>query len=454
MTYSSEAGHFSIALAGDCMLTRRLRVFDEPPFLALAKIFRDCDAATANLESVVRRWDEGTPGITQGTFMTTPPELLDDIKWFGINMVACANNHAFDYGEGGLMATIRHLDAAGIAHAGSGANLAEARMPGYLDTSGGRVAILSTTATFRPWNRAGAQRPDLRGRPGINPFSFKNTYTVDGEAFEQLKRISRELGFEQKRTRQRQHFFSDSEVGAERDEVVSLLNETFARGNGFKVESEGDKADIEGNLRAVREARRQADWVVVHFHSHEYGHASLVAAKTQSELSEPSDFARAFARAAIDAGADIFVGHGSHTPLGIELYKGKPIFYSVGNLIMQNETLLFFPATAYERFGLGNDATPADFLDARTGNGRKGHVAHAEFWQNFAATCHYRAGKLAEIRIHPVDQGFGRPRGQRGRPVLATGALAANIIERVDRLSQPYGVRVQNRDGVGVVTPP
>ena len=88
-----------------------------------------------------------------------------------------------------------------------------------------------------------------------------------------------------------------------------------------------------------------------------------ISAKTQSELSEPSDFARAFARAAIDAGADIFVGHGSHTPLGIELYKGRPIFYSVGNLIMQNETLPFFPAIAYERFGLGHDATPADFQD-------------------------------------------------------------------------------------------
>ena len=113
----------------------------------------------------------------------------------------------------------------------------------------------------------------------------------------------------------------------------------------------------------------------------------------------------------------------------------------------------FFPATAYERFGLGHDATPADFLDARTGNGKKGHVAHAEFWQNFAATCHYRAGKLAEIRIHPIDQGFGRPRGQRGRPVLANGELGAKIIERIDRLSRPYGVSLQNRDGTGVVTP-
>jgi hypothetical protein len=38
--------------------------------------------------------------------------------------------------------------------------------------------------------------------------------------------------------------------------------------------------------------------------------------------------------------------------------------------------------------------------------------------------------------------------------VLATGELAATIIERVDRLSRPYGVSVQNRDGVGMVTPP
>ena len=125
MTYASEAGNFNIALAGDCMLTRRLRVFDEPEFLALVKIFRDCDVGTGNLESVVRHWDEGTPGIIQGTFMTTPPDLLEEFKWFGLNMMGTANNHAFDYGEGGALATIKHLDASGIPHAGSGRNLAE-----------------------------------------------------------------------------------------------------------------------------------------------------------------------------------------------------------------------------------------------------------------------------------------------------------------------------------------
>ncbi|HEY3643632.1 MAG TPA: CapA family protein, partial [Xanthobacteraceae bacterium] len=97
MTYASEAGDFSIALGGDCLLTRRLAVYDEPAFLALAQLFRGCDAGFVNLETVVRRWHEGAPGITRGTYMTTPPELLDDLKWFGINMVGCANNHAFDY---------------------------------------------------------------------------------------------------------------------------------------------------------------------------------------------------------------------------------------------------------------------------------------------------------------------------------------------------------------------
>ena len=54
------------------------------------------------------------------------------------------------------MATVRHLEQAGIMFAGSGQNLAEARRPGYLDTRAGRVALVATTATYRPWNAASA----------------------------------------------------------------------------------------------------------------------------------------------------------------------------------------------------------------------------------------------------------------------------------------------------------
>ncbi len=172
MAYQSEQGNFTIALAGDTMLTRKLTPFTEERFLRLREILRGADARFANLEGTVHTWDEGTPGITQGTFMTTDPKLLEDLQWLGINLVSCANNHAFDYGEDGVLANLKHLDVAGMVHAGTGKNLAEARAPGYLDTPNGRVALVATTATFRPWNQAGEQRPDLRGRPGINPLGL------------------------------------------------------------------------------------------------------------------------------------------------------------------------------------------------------------------------------------------------------------------------------------------
>jgi poly-gamma-glutamate capsule biosynthesis protein CapA/YwtB (metallophosphatase superfamily) len=453
MTYASETGQFSIALGGDCMLTRPITLFDEPAFLAFVKAYRACDAGFANLESVVRRWDEGTPNITRGTYMTTPPELLGDLKWLGINLVSCANNHAFDYGEGGVLASIEHLNAAGIVHAGIGRNLAEARIPGFLETKAGRVGLVAATATFRPWNRAGPQRPDLHGRPGVNPLAFTNTYTVDAETFDALKRMNRELGFEQTRARNRGHFYSDAEAPADRAEELEVFGERVVRGGQFDATGTAGTADMDDNLRMIREARRQADWVVASLHSHEFSLRSKTNAKTRGDLHEPAAFALAYAHAAIDAGADLFAGHGSHTPLGIEFYKGKPIFHSLGTLVMQNESLPFFPAEAYARFGLGNEATPADFIDARTGNGTKGHAAHAYFWENILATCHFAGGKLAEIRIYPLDQGFGRSRAQRGRPVLAEGALAAKIIERVAKLSKPYGVNVTNQDGLGIIRP-
>ena len=80
MTYESESGDLTIALSGDIMLTRRLAVYGEEEFTRLRDIIRGADCAFANLEGSVRDWDEGTPGITQGTYMTTRPALLEDLK--------------------------------------------------------------------------------------------------------------------------------------------------------------------------------------------------------------------------------------------------------------------------------------------------------------------------------------------------------------------------------------
>jgi len=449
--YEAEKGNFMLALAGDTMLTRKLIPFKEEKFLRLREILRGADAAFANLEGTVHAWDEGTPGITQGTFMTTDPKLLEDLKWLGINMVSCANNHAFDYGEDGVLANLRHLDAAALAHAGTGKNLAEARSPGYLDTPNGRVGLIATTATFRPWNQAGEQRPDLRGRPGINPLGFQTRYHVDAAAFEQVKRISRELGFAKSDERARKHFYSDKEIPDAKSAELGLLGNRYLLGEGFSIETQANERDLQDNLRWIREARRQSDWLVVSAHCHEFGGASLLTASTRAELEETADFVTKFAHQTIDEGADVFVGHGSHFPMGIEIYRGKPIFYSVGNFVFQNETVGFFPADAYERFDLDLKATPSDFLDARTAGGKKGHPSDPAYWENMFAVCKFEAKKLLEIRIFPIDQGFGRPRPQRGRPVLADGEVANRVIERVTRLSRRYGTKISNRDGIGVI---
>jgi poly-gamma-glutamate synthesis protein (capsule biosynthesis protein) len=102
------------------------------------------------------------------------------------------------------------------------------------------VALISTTATFRPWNQAGEQRPDLRGRPGINPLGFKTTYRIDAPALEQLRRISRELGFEIGKERARKHFYSDKEIADNKESEVDLLGHRFVQDRSFSIATEGN----------------------------------------------------------------------------------------------------------------------------------------------------------------------------------------------------------------------
>ena len=111
MLYEAERGDFSMMLLGDVMPTRRLAVFGEERYLKLREICLSADATFANLETAVHRYLEGHQNISGGTYMTTEPQLLEDLKWLGVNLVSTANNHAFDYGEDGIMATCGYLDS-------------------------------------------------------------------------------------------------------------------------------------------------------------------------------------------------------------------------------------------------------------------------------------------------------------------------------------------------------
>ncbi len=453
MGYESERGEITLALSGDIMPSRRLAVYKEPEYLALRDLLRGAEASFANLESMVVRYGEGSPAIRTGTHMITEPELLEDLKWFGFNMLSCANSHSLNFGEEGLLLQNRYLDAAGIVHAGTGEHLRQASSPAYLDTPKGRVALIAVTSHLpSPGNRAAHQRVDFRGKPGVNALGFRTTFVVDRDAFVALKRIGASLGFDSERQRIADHgFHAPSEIGSSNETEYEFRGDRYLLGKQFDIATKCSPRDVEENVRQIREARRQADWVIVSLHNQDMIGRSWLSAQRRLEIDEQPEFVVEFAHRCIEAGADVFAAHGPHVVMGVELYQGKPILYSLGNLILQNETLRHVPAHHYDRFGLDPYATPSDFFDIRTGNETKGHPAAAEFWQSMIAVCKFEGRALRTVEIYPVEMGFGRSRPQRGRPLLADAEQGKTILDRVARMSERYGTSVQQVDGRGVI---
>jgi poly-gamma-glutamate capsule biosynthesis protein CapA/YwtB (metallophosphatase superfamily) len=424
--YRDALGNMTFALGGDAIITRKLSVYSEPEFLEIRDLMRSATAAFVNAEMLFLNYDE--PGVipasqSGGTYMRAQPELADELVWMGVDLVSTANNHSLDYSFGGLQANTRWLAKAGLVAAGTGENLAEARAPHYLETAGGRVALIAVSSTFADFNPASPQRQDMRGRPGLNPLRVQTTYIVPADRFEQLLQMRSGLG---QRTRS----------GAEE---IRLGGATFRKGDAYKVTNVIDTMDLNEITAEVRDAKRQADWVIVSSHTHQGG------ATTE-------DFLIQFAHAAIDAGADIFVAHGPHVLRGIEIYKGKPIFYSLANFIMENETIELQPWENYASVGLGNEALPGEFYDARNKQSPTGGFPAGEaFWESVVAVPQFQGGRLSRIDLHPITLGFGLDRAVRGRPMAAKGELARKIITRLQELSKPFGTTITFENGLGLI---
>jgi poly-gamma-glutamate synthesis protein (capsule biosynthesis protein) len=92
----------------------------------------------------------------------------------------------------------------------------------------------------------------------------------------------------------------------------------------------------------------------------------------------------------------------------VELYQGRPIFYSLGST--QLETPQFLAEEAYTRYGLGPEAGPADFADIRYQKDSVGHPSDPAYWKQVVARCAFENKKVSRIDLYPLDLGFGRPR--------------------------------------------
>ena len=420
---------FTLALAGDSIITRQVRVDRDPGFLKLVELVRGADAAFTNFEMLLHDFEPAPAVESGGTWMRGDPQLAKELAWMGFDMVSRANNHAGDYGVEGQRLTTKYLADAGLVQAGVGENLEEARAARFLETPAGRVALISVASTFTAHSRAGNPRGPIRGRPGLNPLRFTTTYQLTPERLEVLRGLMRDLGRRPPAT------------GRE----LRFLNNRFVASDEPGIRTEPLAADVEAIASVVRNASRLADRVVVTIHAHE---------GAPGDRTRPAEFLASFAHAMIDAGADIFVGHGPHIVQGIEIYKDKPILYSVGNFIFENDLVFEQPADAYDEYHLGPLAGVADFDDARSAHDTRSFPADRDMWQSMLATVRWRGRSVDDITLYPITLGFGRPRVERGRPTLADAALAKTIVEEVSERSKPFGTRIVFENGLGHVTIP
>jgi poly-gamma-glutamate capsule biosynthesis protein CapA/YwtB (metallophosphatase superfamily) len=210
---------------------------------------------------------------SQHTPSSTPPENFRAMAWAGFNVTSLANNHGYDRGAEGLLDTIELARSHDIAVSGAGRNLGEARRPAIVERKGVRVAFLS-------YNSVGpveyAARDD---RPGDVPMRVSTVYQ----------------------------------------------SVEYQPGTPCKILTFADPDDLAALVDDVTKARAQADVVVTAFHWGMH-HVQAMVHMYQQQI----------AHAALDAGADMVIGGHDHVVKGIEVYKGKPIFYGMGDFVIDH----------------------------------------------------------------------------------------------------------------------
>jgi len=198
------------------------------------------------------------------------PRFASVWKAAGIDVVSLASNHAMDWGPDALIDTIDMFREMGKTVIGAGRDEEEARKPALIERNGVRIAILAYCSVLRDGQAAG------KGKTGIASMRAHTRYAP----------------------------------------------EEFQPGSPPKIFTEPYKEDLDALQADIRKAKQQADVVLVTIH---WG--LRLVAKTICTYQPP------VAHAAIDAGADLIIGHHAHSIKAIENYKGKVCFYSIGNFM-------------------------------------------------------------------------------------------------------------------------
>ncbi len=439
----------TLAALGDCIMSQKVSVSEEPAFLELVKLIRGADCTWANCELPLVDIDNAYPEYRE---MDLPgaaePWTADEFKWLGIDFVGLANNHTMDYGREGLFSTLEHLARVGIGYAGAGKDLEEAARPRYVDSSGGRVGQVSCAGSFHPGSLASLPNPYVRGRPGLNPLRIEERLQLKRESFVELKKIFDEVEkyFEtedrqQVNEEEQKSKKNEQEPKEERQELkdeLQLMRIKVLAGEKIADVSILNEDDLKRITDAVKIARRSARLVIVSNHEH----------TGRDKQKAPAKFLETFARACIDAGADVVFNTGPHRLWGIEIYKNKPIFYSLSNFFFQVPTERF-PSETYTMLGLDHDTRDGSVLIEKV---KKGYFNDRVYWESILPIITFENGsQVTEIKLYPIVLGKDMPPYQQGLPMLASKEEGKVIIEDLAKMSQPYKTIIEYRGGLGVI---
>jgi poly-gamma-glutamate capsule biosynthesis protein CapA/YwtB (metallophosphatase superfamily) len=418
-----------LAVAGDAILNRRVNRIRDQGFCALVDRIRAADAAFVNLELSTPRAPYAPSIKGHGIYISAAPSAIDDLQWMGFSLYSNANNHALDYSQSGMLDTIAELDARVLVHAGGGASLAEARRPAYFDAPAGRLALIAATTTWSDRYLAADPAGRIGGRAGVNPLRYTTEHGVADQDLEVLRRIKSRL------------HGTPLESG---DQPLRFVDQTFRSDIPPGVATALNETDMGALVRSVKEAAQQADSVVVSLHFHEGPGGTMNTEAPAAHITEA-------AHRLIDAGAAAILGHGPHRPHGVELYRGRPILYSLGNLFFMLETIAVLPPECFEAEGLPPDSNVAEYSSTAVHR----ILYTPPMWDGVLAMLRLdRGGGAAEVELLPFDLGLDRSDSMRGVPVLAGGDRGRAILDSVVGLSEPFGtaIRVEERDGgmVGV----
>lgn len=454
----SISGPFSVAAIGDVVMSRPFAHMEDGRVQEALAPLRAVDLVIGNLEQTIA--DPRTfRGHHYGVFaflIMAHPKVAQDLAAMGFDILSRANNRLSDFGNEGNRETDRHLRAAGITPVGFGEHLAAARAPVYHDLSHGRVSAIGVTThvnhgvdqVFAPSARVGLSE----GRPGANNIRYSRTITLPHQAWCDLRDFALRHDFA----------FPGPFVIMPTVEIYEdrfrIGHDWYHAGEKAGYEYRGHTEDVADVMRHIRNAAYNSNFTIFSIHTHQWMiDGDDPKGGIAGEVPRPGKFIEDLAKQAIDNGADIFCVHGPFDFRGIEIYRGKPIFYGLGSFTRQAymQELVTWETYRASQFGLESfesvnplttDRTDAELLFERTAK----HPSR--YFEGAIPTCHNTDGKIERIDLLAIDLGYEGPASDLGIPRKAGEEKALKIFERITSNCAPYGTGIDVKGSHAAVT--